>query len=905
LSLEPGTELQHYRLTEKIGEGGMGVVFKAVDTRLDREVAIKVLPDVFSQDPDRLARFEREAKLLASLNHPGIATVHGLYHQEDTHFLAMELVPGEDLAKRLQPGPLPVSEALLLCIQIAEALEAAHAQGVVHRDLKPANVLLTPEGKAKVLDFGLAKAFEPDPSTGHSPTMSPTLTSAGTAIGMILGTAAYMSPEQARGKAVDKRTDIWAFGCLLFELLTGRSVFGGETVTDSMGAILHKDPDWSALPAGTPPTVRLLLRRCLAKNPDRRLHDIADARIEIEQAIADPEASMMGLAGEAVAEAEARGTAGSRRLSLALGIGGVVLGLLAGFAVSRVLSPGAPAAEVRKFDLGIELEPAAAGAIETSISPDGSKVAMTMDGKLWVQKLDELEPREIDGTDGALSPFWSPDGEQVGYFTDDKILRVAAVGGPSSVICELEGSPAGGRGATWSEDGRVLYSRGNTGVLEVSARGGEPRELIAPDENESDLHEPHILPGGRGVLFVGHPESSSPTMLVMHDGEERKLLFHSERDRRIWSPVYDESGHILFRRGGDDITDGLWALPFSLASLEVEGEPFLVVAEAGSGGVSRDGTLVFVHRPQDMGSEVLVWVDRSGNPIETIGGVRDGVVNPASLSPDGSNLGFAAFDSEGNKYDAWVRDLERGTETRLTSDPAFEWGLHWLPSGEELVYGRFDPLTQAVETFVIAADGSGEPRKLVDGGVGSLSPDGKHLVYARAPVDAAGAVGDEDPLDLWIGSTDGSEDPRPLIQGPDRVTGGMVSPDGAYLAFNSNRSGRQEVYLTRFPSIRGTWQVSVSGGDSPVWSPTGDRLFFRSELALMEVAFEPTDPPRLGRPVKLFDRPDMPFGNRSYTVSADGTRFVIPDKVRRHEDAGDAPRSSIKIVQNWVREFEE
>jgi Tol biopolymer transport system component len=900
LNTEAGQQLLHYRLIEKIGEGGMGVVWKAVDTQLDREVAIKVLPDDFALDPERLARFEREAKLLASINHPGIAVIHGL-HQEDTstgsvRFLAMELVPGEDLERRLQPGPFPVSEALLLCIQVAEALEAAHAQGVVHRDLKPANVLLTPKGKAKVLDFGLAKAVEADTSSpGTSPAMSPTITSAGTAIGVILGTAAYMSPEQARGKPVDKRTDIWAFGCLLFETLTGRGVFRGETVTDSMGAILHKEPDWSLLPADTPATVRLLLRRCLAKNPDRRLHDIADARIELEQAIADPESSAIILGGEAVVAT----SAGNRSRTLLLTAAGVLLGLLVGFGGSRLLRSPAEAT-VRKFDLGVDFEASSIGSeLTTAISPDGSRVAFTLDGQLWVQALDDLEPREIDDTDGAFAPFWSPDGEQVGYFTRDRLLRVSAMGGSSTAICEFTGSVGGGLGAAWTEDGRVVYSTGVSSISEVSAFGGEPRELVPTDNDEDDLHEPHVLPGGRGVVFISHPTAGNPTELSLYADGEREILFHSERDSRLQSPVYAASGHLLFQRMGDDVTDGVWALPFSLGSLSIEGDPFLVVADAALATVSRDGTLVFVSHPRDRAVEHLVWVDRTGERLKPATGTHP-FVNVSSLSPDGKSLAFAVWDSENGAYDARGRDLERGTETRLTRDTRIEIGLTWLPSGDEIVYSTLD----REGTFIVPADGSAAPRKIADGGGWSgLTPDGKYFLLSRTPEGTPDTVADSDiPLDIWIVSVDGSEEPRPFLESASREQAGPVSPDGTYLAYMSNRSGRGEVYVTRMLDGRGRWQVSVNGGRFPRWSAQGDHLYFVEDgTTLMEVSFAPGDPPRLGKPVPLFDLPETVRRHRPYALSSDG-RFIISERV---SDPDDDPRPTrIKIVQNWIREFE-
>jgi len=889
-----GKRLAQYEILEKIGEGGMGEVWLARDTALDREVAIKMLPELFGADGERLARFEREAKLLASLNHPGIAAVHGLHEQDGRRFLAMELVPGEDLGKRLEAGPLPVEQALFVAVQIAEALEAAHAQDVIHRDLKPANVMLTPEGKAKVLDFGLAKSSEASRSSSVS--MSPTLTSGGTAAGTILGTAAYMSPEQARGKQVDRRTDIWSFGCVLLECLTGGNLFRGETVTDSLGAILHKEPDWAALPADTPPTVRLLLRRCLTKNPDKRLHDIADARIELAHAIEDPSGRTIGL-GEAAIVTETGGRPGRVRpwMVVAAAAAALVVGILAG----QAMREEAVEAPLRKLDLGVEIEAGRSEPSEVAISPDGTRIAFTHADGLWIQQLDTLDARLLEGTVGALAPIWSPEGEEIGYLAGEKLWRIPAIGGRPVAICDLGGPLVGGRGASWGEDGRIVLSRGGTGVLAVPALGGALTELVPLLEDEGDIHEPSVLPGGKGLLFVSHPSDLQPGILTLYHGTKRTELIHVE-DHRLWSPVYAASGHVLFRRSGGEVTAGLWALPFSLDRMEATGEPFLVEPDAGAASVSRDGTLTFVHRPAVGGRDQLVWADRSGRTLEPIGGGRIGPSDP-SLSPDGRFLAFGAVDAEDRNYDLWVRDLERGTESRLTVDKSFEFGFVWAPSGEELYFSHFKPPPEGPElvVFVAAADGSSPPRQLLDRGVfNSLTPDGRHYVASRL------AEGEElrpdANVDLWLMPFAEDEEPKLLLGTSDPETQGTVSPNGRLMAYASERSGTEQVYVTRFPEMGRRWLVSPGAGDDPYWDPAGDRLYYVEDNTLTEVVVGPGDEPRLGQATALFDFPEFDQ-EQAYFPAGDGRFVIVIPAIDENENTA---RSGIKVVQNWHREFE-
>ena len=875
MSVSPGRMLSHYRLIEKIGEGGMGLVWKALDTTLDREVAVKILPDVFSDHPERLARFEREAKLLASLNHPNIAVIHGLHEADGLRFLAMELVSGEDLAQRLARGPLPLEEALRTAKQVAEALETAHENGVIHRDLKPANIQLTPDGQVKVLDFGLAKAFEADPaSTGTSPTMSPTLTSAGTVAGMILGTAAYMSPEQARGQAVDKRSDIWAFGSVLYEMLTGRQAFAGDTVSDTLAGVLKIDPDWDALPAGTPRRIRRLLARCLHKDPKQRLHDVADVRIVIEEALS-------GAPEEDVA-IEAAPQPGIARRERVVWIGALVLVAAAAGVLAWMLKPANPP-PLRKFELAIQnLE--GGYPVPPVISPDGSRLAYIAESKLWVRDLDQLESREVAGSDGARAPFWSPDGAFVAYAANGKLWKVPAEAGQSILICDLPGTLDAG---AWGPEDRIVFTPSTGPMYEVSARGGDPRALLETEqEKETDFHKPHFLPDG-SILFAVHRFEGIDTLAV-YDGKQRKVLLQVE-GARLDRPLYSPTGHILYHRATSN--DGVWAAPFSVAKLELTGEPFMVAPAGNWPSASTDGTLIYM---RGAGTSVgqLVWVDRQGKVEGNIGQPQPGLVLFPAISPNQRRVAVAANENE--NWDVWIHDADRGTRTRLTFDPAQEFSSDWSAAGERLVYSsgqipsNFDLLTRA-------ADGTGDRSTLTAGYYPTVSPDGKLAAYTLR--------GEETQDDLWYVPLDGDPEPTVFLQTPAREREPQLSPDGRYLAYSSDESGRSEIYLKKFPGGEGKWQVSVDGGRYPRWSRTSGELFFRNEDTLMvvEVSTEPSV--MLGTPRELFSgRPNGLLFQpaRRYDVAADGQRFVMVQQVGESVEA-----PGITVVENWFAEFDE
>lgn len=871
-----GKKISHYSVTAKLGEGGMGEVYRATDSRLGREVALKVLPEVFATDSERMARFQREAQVLASLNHTNIASIYGLEEADSICCLVLELVEGETLAERIAKGPIPLEEALPIARQVAEALEAAHERGVIHRDLKPGNIKITPEGKVKVLDFGLAKALEGEHLEADI-SKSPTLTMAATQAGVILGTAAYMSPEQARGKPVDRRADIWAFGCVLYEMLTGKPAFGGDTISDTLASILKTDLDWNALPADMPPTVRLLLRRCLDKDPKKRLQAIGEARIALEDYRTDATEVAVAAPGEAA----------WRRPRVWLAGAVLVTAVVTALASWRLQAPVSEQ-RLRKFDL--RLEGLESGTMKYPvISPDGRSVAYLHKGRLWIRELNQMEPRELVGTEGALNPFWSPDSASVAYMAGQKLWRVPASGGQSVLVTELGGEPVGGSGGTWAPDGRIIYSRGSTGILEVSALGGESRTLVEVDlESEADLHDPVLLPDGRSLLLVVHRTQHGPdTLAVFSEGKRKVLQQHDSQ--AIWYPAYSPSGHILYWRGAP--SPGVWAVPFSLSRLEVTGEPFLVAAGANYPSISRDGTLVFVQGAAS-GRQQLVWVNRSGKVEAAIGQPRVEIFDPA-ISPDSRRV--VAMANEGDAWDLWLFDSERGTATRLTFGSPREWNPAWTPDGKQIGYWE----TQSLKILLQPADGTGEKKVLAEGihegGEPHFSADGHYMVYS---------VREEKTLtDLWYRRLDGKGEAAIVLQTSAREEQPRISPDGGYVAYVSDESGRLEVYLKLFPGGEGKWQVSVNGGTWPRWSRSGKKLFYREGDSLMEVAINIQPALALGTPQKLLSveargiEMTEPF---RYDVAGEGERFVFVQNVEQEGNRG-----GLVVVENWFAEFKD
>jgi len=876
-----GQTLGHYRIESKIGEGGMGVVYRAKDTKLGRDVAIKVLPEVFSQDPERLARFEREAQVLASLNHPNIAAIYGLEESGGTRYLVLEYVPGETLR-----GPLPAGEAVGVARQITEALEEAHEKGVMHRDLKPANIKVTPEGKVKVLDFGLAKAFAGEPASGN-PAQSPTVSVLATRAGVVLGTAAYMSPEQACGKPLDRRTDIWSFGCVVYELLAGKLAFGGQTVSDSLSAILGREPDWEALPAATPQRIRDLLRRCLQKDAHRRLQHIGDARLEMEEPLAPP------------AERPRRPA-----LTWALAAVAAVAVCVAVWSL-RSPTPGRGPIARLAVPLGPDERLQAGAAPSLAVSPDGTRVvyvaAQKDTAQLYLRRLDRFETTPIAGTEGATGPFFSPDGEWVGFFAGDKLKKVSLGGGAPVAICDAFQS----RGATWAPDGTILFTAGfgsGLGLSRVSAGGGVPRTLTTPGKGEIGHRWPHALPDGKGVLFTiwtgGGFDDGRVGFLSFQTGQWRTVAEGGTGPLYV-PPTPDRGGpgFVLLTRAAE-----LFAVPVDPETMASRGPMFRAVegvlmstrTGAVHYGVSRNGVLVYAPGTARASEMTLMWVDRSGaaSPVTKSRRLYDG----PRLSPDGRRV--AMFIPESSAYNIWVHDIARDTLTRLTFEKRFDTSPVWTPDGARVTFTASGP----TNIFWKRADGTGPEERLTVSANSqfptSWSPDGKWLAFEENhPARNS---------DLWLlpgpGGTPGDRKPRPFLETPFTERGARFSPNGRWIAYFSNESGRYQVYVQPSPVAGGTtsgkWQISTEAGTEPVWARNGKELFYRNGDRILAVDVDTGASFSVGKPRLLFEGQyefGPVFGN--YDVAPDG-RFLMV----KGADTGTSA-TQLRLILNWLEEL--
>ena len=816
-----GSRLGPYEIISTLGAGGMGEVYRANDTKLNRDVAIKVLLPAVANDPDRLARFSREAQVLASLNHPNIAAIYGLEDGSGVRALVMELVEGPTLADQIARGPIPLDGALAIARQIADALEAAHEQGIIHRDLKPANIKVRPDGTVKVLDFGLAKAVEPA-NASPNVTQSPTITTpAMTQAGMILGTAAYMSPEQARGAAVDRRADVWAFGVVLFEMLAGRRPFEGDTISDTLAAVLKTDPEWAAIPADVPNVIRRLLTICLKKDAKARLRDMGEARRQIDEAIH----GVVDLPTLTTVQV----VVPSRRPLLPWAIAGVLsiafVTMLFVWSPWRYAPP--PPARALLADLGAEVSlPTTMGA-SAILSPDGNTLAFVglMAGRtqLFVRQLDQLEATALTGTEGASNPFFSPDGQWIAFFAVRKLKRVSIGGGAAIELCAAPDN----RGGTWSEDDTIIFAPTRTTLERVPSAGGSPSAFGTVREGGSSRYWPDALPGGKAVLYTERFQSTSfdGANLVVADmgGGPPKIVVRGGYYGR-----YLPSGHLIYVQQGT-----LFVIPFDLTRLETVGRavPALdgVTANATSGGAqvafSSDGTLIYRPGQAFSGARPIDWMTREGTP-SVLRAIASDWRSPR-FSPDGHKLALTI--SDGKQTDLWSYQPPPDRLTQLTFDPADDRVPVWTPDGHRLVFASDRASAGISNLYSLMADGSGAVTRMTVSTdaqePSSWHPSGRYLAFsavrAATGIDLLVLPMAGDVSGGWSPGT-----PTDFLSTPASERDPMFSPDGRWLAYTSNESGRNDVYVRPFPGPGGPWRVSTGGGSFPRWSATARELLF-------------------------------------------------------------------------------
>jgi serine/threonine-protein kinase len=899
VALSAGNRLGPYEIVAPLGAGGMGEVYRAKDTKLNREVAVKVLPAAVADDAERLARFKREAQVLASLNHPNIAAIYGLDEADGKQFLVLELVDGEDLAERLKRGRIPLPESLAIARQIAEALAEAHDKGIVHRDLKPANVKLTPDGKVKVLDFGLAKAVGGESSGAgptSGPTILPTVTSAGTAIGMILGTAAYMSPEQARGKPIDRRTDVWAFGCVLFEMLTGDKAFEGEDVTETLAAIVRGEPDWARLPANLPPPVRVLLTRCLIKDRAERLSDMSVVRF----LMSDTAKTLSG-------PSEAAGTPSpaTRRRVAPFVLAAAALAVAVTFGVTRWVAPAGntkgDAVSHVSIVLPDDVELGSTNLLPLALSDDGTHIAFVglNDGKnqIYVRTLNEPAARALDGTEGGDGPFFSPDGQWIAFFAGSK-LRKIAVGG--AALQTLADAPFH-RGGDWGRDGYIYFAPTNmSGIWRVPEGGGPAAEVTRrqPESGEISHRWPHLIAGTDTLIFgvwTGPGDDEHQIAMQKIGAPEHHVLVRGGDAPRyvaeLGSLLYAHLGELFVVPWRPSQTDLGRAVPIATSEHPSDG-----IGNEGCGNyaVSDGGTLTYLAGGRTRTATRVVWVDRAG--AVQAAPLPERNYENVVISPDGTR---AIVQIREGVTSLWMYDFGRNTLTPIGNSTGSSQAPLWTADGTRVIYRGTREGCRNL--YWRAVDGSGDEERLitkpdVSHTPTSVTPDGHWLAFTETGAQEPGGVG------IWVMRLDGDRKPQRLFATPAGESNGQLSPDGKWIAYQAPVSSRQEIYVAPFPGPGAKRQISTDGGTEPLWSRDGRELFFQSGDKFMSVAVAPgatfsASTPHVVHEGRFFKTIN---GNTSWSVTPDGKRFlrlqqVVPDRAITH----------FELVLNWLSELKQ
>jgi len=857
-SMRVGERLGPYRIDSPLAAGGMGEVYRARDTVLNRDVAIKALPVLTQSDPERRARFGREARLLAALNHPNIAAIHALEQWSGTPALVLELVEGDTLADRVRRGALPLRDALTLARQMTDALAAAHDKGIIHRDLKPSNISVTPEGIVKLLDFGLAKALadnlDAQPGPGET---SLTVTAAPHSV--ILGTPAYMSPEQAQGGSVDRRTDIWAFGCVLYEMLTGKTAFSGETASDTLASVITREPDWTALPVSTPPAVHRLLRRCLEKDRAHRLADIADARLEIDDALMPSSNTTDSNALPRLLRRRAVWAAGGA--AVALSIAGAV-SMYSG-------PPRASLLPVRFAIAGPQRMPVDAPAM--ALSPDGTRLVFvaagsTGDDRLWVRRLDQFDATELPGTEDGASPFWAPDSETIAFFARGQLKRISIAGGPPRVVCDVVSPQTGGTAGSWGRSGDIVFAQRFGPLQRVPAQGGEavPVTAVDPARHEFGHYSPVFLPDGDHFLFeVGaSPERGGVRLGSLTSAETRQLTARSVNPIAMTA-----AGVFVFIEGG-----GLRAQKLDIDRATLVDDPIALADDVAEASASASGALAYRTFATLVGQ--LTWFDRAGNRLGLVS--RPGRYESPVLSPDGMRVAVA------RDRDVWVLDLARNNETRLTLDAAGASYPVWSPDGRQVVF------TKGGRMLRKAASGTGAEEVIAESAVAPVdwSADGRFITYFAYNPDTQ--------ADLYVLPAAGPHTPMLFFKTRFLEAENRLSPDGRWMAYTSDESGRLEVYVQTFPPSAQKILVSTAGGMQPFWGGNRRELFYLAlDRMIMSVKLDAGATINPGVPQPLFRiRTRMQSTRNSYVPAGDGQRFLVNE----YTDSG---ASSVSVILNW------